>query len=178
MPAQSCLLNSFRQFISLSIGKSDCIVFGRHNGRPVQVYRYSQSLHFISIAPPPFQSSLHIAPAIRVVDEQGNEIRDRYYKIGSTIDLTCQVATTFITKNASATPGSRFSLLGDRAPALAAPTTLFPPVINAFSMLENEIDVTERQTPQTISINSSLFERIRWTKDGESVTKDALFNRR
>lgn len=118
------------------------------------------------------------APAIRVVDEQGNEIRDRYYKIGSTIDLTCQVATTFITKNSTNTPGSRFSLLQDRSPAVPASTTLFPPVINAFSVLENEIDVTERQSPQITSINSSLFERIRWTKDGESITKDALFNRR
>lgn len=121
------------------------------------------------------QFSGYTAPAIRVVDEQGNEIHDRYYKIGSTIDLTCQVATTFITKNATNTPGSQFSLL---TPAAPVSTTLFPPVINAFSMLENEIDVTERQSSPPTNINSSLFERIRWTKDGESITKDAFFNRR
>lgn len=118
------------------------------------------------------------APAIRVVDEQGNEVRDRYYKIGSTIDLTCQVATTFIIKNSTNSVETGFSLLQRQNSAVPTPpATLFPPPISAFSVLENEIDVTERAT-QRIAFNDSLFQRIRWTKDGEKITKDALFNLR
>ncbi|XP_055676849.1 uncharacterized protein LOC129786070 isoform X2 [Lutzomyia longipalpis] len=37
-----------------------------------------------------------LAPAIRVVDEHGHEVHDRYYKMGSAIDLTCQVAVSFL----------------------------------------------------------------------------------
>lgn len=37
------------------------------------------------------------AQAIRVVDELGHEVHDRYYKIDSIIELTCEVAVTFLT---------------------------------------------------------------------------------
>lgn len=113
------------------------------------------------------------------MDEQGNEVHDRYYKIGSTIDLTCQVATTFITKNSTRTVERGFSLLeyNFRYTLPTAATTLFPPPISAFSVLENEIDVGERTTLRT-AFNDSLFQRIRWTKDGEKISKDALFNLR
>ncbi|XP_031636316.1 uncharacterized protein LOC116349159 [Contarinia nasturtii] len=117
-------------------------------------------------------------PAIRVVDEQGNEIRDRYYKIGSKIDLTCQVATNFITKNSTTTAESKFSLLQryiDAPPEPPTPPpTLFPP-ISAFDVRDNEIDMSERATIRT-AVNDSLFRRIKWTKDGDSVSKEAIFN--
>lgn len=112
------------------------------------------------------------------MDEQGNEVHDRYYKIGSTIDLTCQVATTFITKNSTSMEEPGFSLLQKQSNTLpTAATTLFPPPISAFSVLENEIDDGERATLRT-AFNDSLFQRIRWTKDGEKISKDALFNLR
>lgn len=112
------------------------------------------------------------------MDEQGNEVHDRYYKIGSTIDLTCQVATTFITNNSTSTTEPGFSLLQKQSNTLpTAATTLFPPPISAFSVLANEIDVGERATLRT-AFNDSLFQRIRWTKDGEKLSKDALFNLR
>lgn len=112
------------------------------------------------------------------MDEQGNEVHDRYYKTGSTIDLTCQVATTFITKNSTSTAEPGFSLLQKHSNTLPTPaTTLFPPPISAFSVLQNEIDVSERATLRT-AFNSSLFQRIRWKKDGEKISKDALFNLR
>lgn len=117
-------------------------------------------------------------PAIRVVDEQGNEVHDRYYKIGSTIDLTCQVATTFITKNSTSTVEPGFSLLQKHTNTLpTAATTLYPPPISAFSVLGNDIDESEQATLRS-AFNDSLFKRIRWTKDGEKISKDALFNLR
>lgn len=120
------------------------------------------------------------APAIRVVDEQGNEIRDRYYKIGSKIDLTCQVATNFITKNATSTIESKFSHLQrhiEMPPSPPTPPpTLFPP-ISAFDVRDNEIDMSERATLR-VAVNDSLFRRIKWTKDGDNVSKDAIFNLR
>nr|CAD7194988.1 unnamed protein product [Timema douglasi] len=33
-----------------------------------------------------------LAPNIEIVDEQGHEVKDRYYKTGSTIDLTCKMS--------------------------------------------------------------------------------------
>jgi hypothetical protein len=33
------------------------------------------------------------APDLKVVDEQGHSVHDRYYKTGSTIELTCRVMT-------------------------------------------------------------------------------------
>lgn len=117
------------------------------------------------------------APAIRVVDEQGNEIRDRYYKIGSKIDLTCQVATNFITKNSTTTSESKFSLLQRQIDVEPTPPpTLFPP-ISAFDVQENEIDMTERATLR-VAVNDSVFRRIQWTKDSDKVSKDAIFNLR
>lgn len=112
------------------------------------------------------------------MDEQGNEIHDRFYKIGSTIDLTCQVATTFIIKNSTILVEPSFSLLQKQTNTLStAATTLYPPPISAFSVLENEIKANERETLRTV-FNDSLFQRICWTKDGEKISKDALFNLR
>lgn len=126
-----------------------------------------------------FQNDLpsNPAPAIRVVDEQDNEISDRYYKIGSKIDLTCQVATKFITKNSTSSTQTKFSLLQRHVDVQPTPPpTLFPP-ISAFDVRENEVDITERATLR-VAINDSLFQRIQWTKDGENVSKDAIFNLR
>lgn len=112
------------------------------------------------------------------MDEQGNEIHDRFYKIGSTIDLTCQVATIFITKNSTTTTEPSFSLLQNQINTLStAATTLYPPPIFAFSVLGNKSDANERKTLRT-AFNDSLFQRIRWTKDGEKISRDAFFNLR
>lgn len=118
-----------------------------------------------------------LPPAIRVVDEQDNEIHDRYYKIGSKIDLTCQVSTKFITKNSTSKSKTPFSLLQRSIDVPLPPTpppTLFPP-ISAFDIKDNEIDLSERATVR-VAINDSIFRQIQWTKDGEHVSKDAVFN--
>lgn len=41
-------------------------------------------------------SSSFTAPAIRVVDEMGHDVNDRYYKLGSLIDISCQVAVSYL----------------------------------------------------------------------------------
>lgn len=123
--------------------------------------------------------SIVTAPAIRVIDEQDNEIHDRYYKIGSKIDLTCQVSTKFITKNATSKAKTQFSLLQRQTDIQLPPTpppTRFPP-ISAFDIKDNEIDVSERATLR-VAVNDSIFRQIQWTKDGETVSKDAVFNLR
>lgn len=71
-----------------------------------------------------------------------------------------------------------FSLLQKHTNSLpTAATTLYPPPISAFSVLENDIDESERTTLRA-AFNDSLFQRIRWKKDGENISKDALFNLR
>lgn len=135
-----------------------------------------KKIWFVSIF---YSFALFPAPAIRVVDEQDNEIHDRYYKIGSKIDLTCQVSTKFITKNSTSKAKTQFSLLQRSIDVQLPPTpppTLFPP-ISAFDIRDNEIDVSERATLR-VAINDSVFRQIQWTKDGENVSKDAVFNLR
>ncbi|XP_058821339.1 uncharacterized protein LOC131683405 [Topomyia yanbarensis] len=37
-----------------------------------------------------------LEPAVRIVDEMGYEFYDRYYKLGSTIDISCQVSLSYL----------------------------------------------------------------------------------
>lgn len=111
------------------------------------------------------------APAIRVIDEQGYEIRDRYYKIGSTIDLSCQVALSFLTKNSSST--SDLSMLlplpfggGGSSKSMAASSSIKDNLI---------VDTASKAKSNSID---SFYRNIVWKKDGENVSKDALFNLR
>uniref|UniRef100_A0A336KZ36 CSON013583 protein n=1 Tax=Culicoides sonorensis TaxID=179676 RepID=A0A336KZ36_CULSO len=52
----------------------------------------------VSTHPPKvFATNLTVlAPAIRVVDEMGHDVNDRYYKLGSLIDISCQVAVSYL----------------------------------------------------------------------------------
>lgn len=108
------------------------------------------------------------APAIRVIDEQGYEIRDRYYKIGSTIDLSCQVALSYLTKNSSST-----SDLGMLPPMPFANSKS----IAATSAIKENLIVDTATKAKSNSIDS-FYRNIVWKKDGENVSKDALFNLR
>lgn len=101
-------------------------------------------------------------PAIRVVDEQGYEIRDRYYKTGSTIDLSCQVALSYLNKNAT---------------SIAETSMPMPYKSSTASIKENLIDVPVKPKGNHHA-NDNFYKRIVWKKDGENVSKDALFNLR
>lgn len=112
------------------------------------------------------------APAIRVVDEQGNEIGDRYYKIGSTIDLTCQISTIFIENNGSSNSPEPNILFHN-----SHRFSTMLPFLNAFQR-ENEIIEPEKPIRSSVLSSDSRFRRITWKKDGANVTKDAHFNYR
>lgn len=119
------------------------------------------------------------APAIRIVDEQGNEIRDRYYKIGSTIDLTCQVATAFIKNNTGVAPEPNILLqYQQQHNSLHHTAVTSPQPVATNSVRENEIDVTDKSRYNGGNDGNILHRRIVWKKDNLNVTKDAHFNLR
>lgn len=105
------------------------------------------------------------APAIRVIDEQGYEIRDRYYKIGSTIDLSCQVALSYLTKNSTSTSDLSMLPYGN-SKSMAASSSIKENLI---------VDTASKAKSNSID---SFYRNIVWKKDGENVSKDALFNLR
>lgn len=39
---------------------------------------------------------LILARAIRLVDEHGHEVHDRFYRTGSVIDITCQISVIYL----------------------------------------------------------------------------------
>lgn len=93
-----------------------------------------------------------------MIDEQGHEVHDRYYKIGSTIDLSCQVATSYLL-NSSANAAEPQSLL--QYPGS-------PPIKD---------NLIEDSSIQSSIINDSKFyKKIIWLKDGASLSSDAIFN--
>lgn len=110
------------------------------------------------------------APAIRVIDEQGHEVHDRYYKIGSTIDLTCQVATSF--------------LMNSSAAIAPEPNNLLQYPINAFKQKSlngvggatANVPVAANTKPSSSNADSSFYKKIVWRKDGEKLQMDATIN--
>lgn len=123
------------------------------------------------------------APAIRIVDEQGNEIRDRYYKIGSTIDLTCQVAISFIKNSTTNAPEPNILLnhyqMEPNYHSHQQQQQQHEQHHQQPSIHENIIDVSDktlRNNNGASSRDNSLFKKILWQKDGENISKDALFN--
>uniref|UniRef100_A0A182JL96 Uncharacterized protein n=1 Tax=Anopheles atroparvus TaxID=41427 RepID=A0A182JL96_ANOAO len=110
-----------------------------------------------------------LEPAIRIVDEMGYEFYDRYYKLGSTIDISCQVSTSYLASLPPSTPSSaQRSKLSATAGANAVGVILPPggsddrskhgPLRNPKD--DNKLaDATERGL-------------ISWTKDGAELPKD------
>lgn len=98
------------------------------------------------------------APAIRVIDEQGHEVHDRYYKIGSTIDLTCQVATSFLINNSASSAPEPNNLLQYPISSIKS-----KPIINDRSKTKPSDD-------------NNFYKKIIWRKDGEQLQGDASIN--
>ncbi|XP_050071554.1 uncharacterized protein LOC126559437 [Anopheles maculipalpis] len=95
-----------------------------------------------------------LEPAVRIVDEMGYEFFDRYYKLGSTIEISCQVSTSYL---ASLPPNSKSkSTVGPQA---------------------NTLDETSKQGTKTTKDDNKLSDSterglISWTKDGAELPKD------
>lgn len=101
-----------------------------------------------------FSFSSITAAAIRVVDEHGHEVYDRYYKVGSLIDLTCQVATSYLQTQPKIVPGSH-------PHAFDTAYTTVPPI-----------------KPRRKSPYDYYHRQIRWQKDNASLPKDSFVNLR
>lgn len=100
-----------------------------------------------------------IAPALRVVDEQGYEVHDRYYKIGSTIDLTCQVATSYLLNHSAGIPEPNNLLQNS----------------DKFKKYQQNSNQTLRVKGKG-SVDDNFFKKIVWRKDGQPLVGDAVVN--
>ncbi|CAG9803862.1 unnamed protein product [Chironomus riparius] len=87
-----------------------------------------------------------LARAIRLIDEMGHEISDRYYKLGSSLDMTCQVALSFLNTLSSPTKYSHNRI-----------TTTVLPFINT-NQIKKKIE------SENLNIN--------WKKDGKELPKN------
>ena len=113
------------------------------------------------------------APAIRLVDEMGHEVSDRYYKLGSSVDITCQVALSFLNTIPSS-PGTNFNDKFPSPPTTEAITARTIPTTTIFPFIDiNLIRKTfEQQIPYSGKHN------IKWRKDGKDLPKDIKINLR
>jgi hypothetical protein len=107
-----------------------------------------------------------VAPAIRLVDEMGHEVSDRYYKLGSGVDITCQVALTFLnTIPSSSTTNPNEKFLTSLATTTSTTTTF--PFIDT-----NLIRKNHEYVPYTGN------HIIHWKKDGKDLPKDIKISMR
>ncbi|XP_065082437.1 uncharacterized protein dpr18 [Ochlerotatus camptorhynchus] len=102
-----------------------------------------------------------LEPAVRVVDEMGYEFYDRYYKLGSTIDISCQVSLSYLA-----------TLPTKAAPVLANILQLMPTgeTRTANSKLFNEGATTSNNNKD--KTKQSLPQNVVWKKDGAALPKD------
>ncbi|XP_001663189.2 uncharacterized protein LOC5577100 isoform X2 [Aedes aegypti] len=105
-----------------------------------------------------------LEPAVRIVDEMGYEFYDRYYKLGSTIDISCQVSLSYLatlpTKTPPAAPANTFQLM---APIAGDAKTTSTKLSNeGATTSNNNKDKTRQSLPQNVV----------WKKDGVALPKD------
>jgi hypothetical protein len=110
------------------------------------------------------------APAIRLVDEMGHEVTDRYYKLGSSVDITCQVALSFLNTLPPATSLTDKSGTTNQ-PAFTSTTTTSTTV---FPFLDTNF--IHKTFPEQIPYNGK--HKIKWKKDGKDLPKDIKINLR
>lgn len=113
------------------------------------------------------QSFSLTAPAIRLVDEMGHEVSDRYYKLGSSVDVTCQVALSFL----NTIPSPITTNTNDRLPVS---TTRQIPTTTTFPFID--INLIRRTIEQQIPYSGK--HKIKWKKDGKELPKDIKINLR
>lgn len=132
---------------------------------------FTRAFYFFFTFTSPSSSSLSslyhcVAPAIRLVDEMGHEVSDRYYKLGSSVDITCQVALTFL----NTLPPSSVTNLNDKFPMSLTTTTS---TTTTFPFIDTNLIKKSLE-----SIPYSGKHNIKWKKDGRDLPKDIKINLR
>ncbi|XP_001844411.2 uncharacterized protein LOC6034026 isoform X2 [Culex quinquefasciatus] len=130
----------------------------------------------VSTHPPRvFATNLTILePAVRIVDEMGYEFYDRYYKLGSTIDISCQVSLSYLATLPTGTPGPNTvghlvnSFQQQPVPGTAAGAG--DGTRPADSKQLNEGVITSNNNKD--KTKQSLPQNIVWKKDGTVLPKD------
>lgn len=139
------------------------------------------------------------------MDEHGHEVHDRYYKMGSAIDLTCQIATSFLAVQPSvgpphgvglplnipkATITSTLSAATTRGPLPVFPQIPKPNAIHTFNSNSNSNNNNQpAKSPVEengiIAQNNKrehhydyLHQRLLWKKDNGPLPKDVQVNLR
>lgn len=114
-----------------------------------------------------FNSKTKKAPPIRVIDEHGHEVRDRYYKVGSVIDLTCQVSASFLshlpTRISGNHPYLKFKARLNERTTTSMPSLILP----SSSLLSSSSPITTATVNET-SINY-YFKQLRWFRNNETL---------
>ncbi|XP_052889860.1 uncharacterized protein LOC128298159 [Anopheles moucheti] len=99
-----------------------------------------------------------LEPAVKIVDEMGYEFFDRYYKLGSTIEISCLVSTSYL---ASLPPSSKSVAQQQRSRT-------------SVGVQANALDEMSKQGTKTTNDDSKLLDSTErgWTKDGAELPKD------
>ncbi|XP_059621512.1 uncharacterized protein LOC132265067 isoform X2 [Phlebotomus argentipes] len=144
-----------------------------------------------------------LAPAIRVVDEHGHEVHDRYYKMGSAIDLTCQVAVSFLSVLPTVMPvpspphyshQRQFPFIPKLANFNVTPL-IMPKTSHTHHTMSNHSGASTTATfphiPQLSNLRGHAFtghrvddarqleffhQKLTWRKDGGPIPKDVQLN--
>ncbi|XP_055711065.1 uncharacterized protein LOC129806463 isoform X2 [Phlebotomus papatasi] len=137
-----------------------------------------------------------LAPAIRVVDEHGHEVHDRYYKMGSAIDLTCQVAVSFLSVLPTVMPAPnpphyspqrQFPFIPKLVNFTVTPHAI-PKIPHSHSAGGASTTVTFPHIPQLSNLRGHALgghdtrqleffhQKLTWHKDGGPIPKDVQLN--
>lgn len=92
---------------------------------------------------------------MRLVDEMGHEVSDRYYKLGSGVDITCQVALSFLNTLPTTSSNDKFLM-----PSTTTTSTTFPYIDTNLI----------RKSHEHVPYSGSHI--IKWHKDGKDLPKD------
>ncbi|XP_058058967.1 uncharacterized protein LOC131209839 [Anopheles bellator] len=123
----------------------------------------------VSTHPPRvFATNLTVAePAVRIVDEMGYEFDDRYYKLGSTIDISCQVSMSYLS-SLPPSPPSVGSHQRSKAAAVPPANALLLPV-SGDELSKYDSRRSKESNKLSDTTESGL---ISWKKDGAELPKD------
>lgn len=113
-----------------------------------------------------------LAKAIHIVDEMGHEVSDRYYKLGSSVDVTCQVALSFL-NTLPPPPSSHSATTNFNDKFSIATTTTTTTTTTVFPFIDTNLIKSGLE-----NIPYSGNHIIKWKKDGKDLPKDIKINLR